>query len=206
MSNSESKTSSGTASDVSTKTEELGLSFAKEVFSNVQELNRTMDQKANNLQSSVALLTAALGIFASSTLTAVPSDDGQRLLKVVGILVILLYLLLAFNVIYVATKVYRARSHRIGFSTTAPGMLFPLILLERYSTDGRADEDAYVNRLQMLEPRDIMYDYSNQIIEVSSIYKEKQYQVNLALERFRWLSILWIAAMLVLVMIIVGVE
>src|SRR5688572_28611602 len=73
---------------------EAKLSFAREVFANAQDLTKTMDQKANNLLSSVALLTAALGILASTALTASTQDDCERLLKGAGDLLILVYLLM----------------------------------------------------------------------------------------------------------------
>jgi hypothetical protein len=110
---------------------------------------------------------------------------------------------MAFIVIYVATKVYQARSHSVRPETTAPGMLFPLMLLERYSVDGKANEDVYLQRLQRLEPTEIIEDYANQIIEVSDIYRAKQRLVNLTLDLFRKLSILWVVTMLVLTLIVV---
>jgi uncharacterized protein (UPF0333 family) len=182
---------------------EARLSFAREVFANAQDLTKTMDQKANNLLSSVALLTAALGILASSAITASTQEDWQRLFKGAGVLLIVVYLLMAFNIIYVATKVYQARTHSVRPDTTAPGMLFPLMLLERYSVQGKADEDAYLKRLHRLEPKEILHDYANQIIEVSDIYRAKQRLVNLALDHFRRLSILWVVTMLVLMLIVV---
>ena len=182
---------------------EARLSFAREVFANVQDLTKTMDQKANNLLSSVALLTAALGILASSAITADTPEVWQRVFKGAGVLLIVVYLLMAFNIIYIATKVYQARTHSVRPDTTAPGMLFPLMLLERYSVEGKADEDAYLKRLQRIEQKEILHDYANQIIEVSDIYRAKQRLVNLALDQFRKLSILWIVTMLVLMLIVV---
>ncbi|MEO8286408.1 MAG: hypothetical protein ABI670_08215 [Chloroflexota bacterium] len=182
---------------------EARISFAREVFSNVQDLTKTLDQKANNLLSSVALLTAALGILASSAIGATTQDVWQRLLKGAGVLLIVVYLLMAFYVIYTATKVYQARPNSVRPDTTAPGMLFPLMLVERYSVEGRVDEDAYLNRLQRLQPNEILHDYANQIIEVSDIYRAKQQLVNLALNNFSRLSILWVVTMLVLTLIIV---
>ena len=182
---------------------EARLSFAREVFANVQDLTRTMDQKANNLQASVALLTAALGILASSAITGTTHDDLQWLSKGAGVLLILIYLLMAFNVIYIATKVYQARPQAVRPDTTAPGMLFPLMLLERYSVGGKADEDAYLSGLQRLEPKDLLHEYANQIIEVSDIYKAKQMLVNHALNQFKILSILWIVTMIALMLIVV---
>jgi hypothetical protein len=182
---------------------EARLGFARDVFANVQDLTKTMDQKANNLQASVALLTAALGILASSAISASTEEEWQRLFKGAGVLLILVYLLMAFNVIYIATKVYQARPHSIRPDTTAPGMLFPLMLLERFSVKGKGDEDAYLLGLQRLEPKEILRDYANQIIEVSDIYRAKQQLVNHALNQFRILSILWIVTMIILMLIIV---
>ena len=185
---------------------EAKLSFAKDVFANAQDLTKTMDQKANNLLASVALLTAALGILASSAISADTHEDWQRLFKGAGVLLIVVYLLMAFNIIYIATKVYQARTHSVRPNTNAPGMLFPLMLLERYSVEGKADENAYLNRLQRLEPKEILHDYANQIVEVSDIYRAKQRLVNLALDRFRELSILWVVTMLVLMLIVVWLQ
>jgi hypothetical protein len=179
------------------------LSFAREAFANVQDLTKTMDQKANNLLASVALLTAALGILASGAMSASTGEGWQRLFKGAGVVLVLVYLMMAFNVIYIATKVYRARPHALRPNTGAPGMLFPLMLVERYSVEGKPDEDAYLDRLQHLEPADIMREYANQITEVSDIYRAKQKLVNLALDHFTMLSILWVVTMLVLMLIVV---
>jgi hypothetical protein len=77
------------------------------------------------------------------------------------------------------------------------------MLLERYSVEGKANEDTYLERLHRLEPKEILQDYANQIIEVSDIYRAKQRLVNLALDHFRRLSILWVVTMLVLMLIVV---
>ena len=179
------------------------LDFARSVFANIQELNRTMDAKANYLLASVALLTAALGLVASRALAVTVQEDWQRLLKGTAIVLVLGYLLVAFTVIYLATGIYQARSQRVSARTEAPGMLFPLMLLHRYSVDGKADESAYLDRLRTLQSDDILQDYSNQIIEVSIIYEAKQKQVNMCLSLFRWAGILWLLTMLVVVLVVV---
>ena len=179
------------------------IAFAQSAFANIQDLNRTMDAKANYLLSSVALLTAALGLVASSAVTVTAQEDWQRVLKGAGIVLMLLYLLVAFAVIAVATNIYRARSQRVAATTTAPGMLFPLMILKRYSVADNPDEKAYLNRLETLRAEDILQDYSNQIMEVSVIYEAKQKQVNLGLSLFRWTGILWLLAMFVVVTIII---
>jgi hypothetical protein len=187
-------------SDASLQTQ---IAFAQAAFNNIQELNRTMDQKANYLLSSVALLTAALGLVVSRAVAITAQNDWERLLKGASITFTLLYLLLAFAVIFVATSIYQARSARTTATTSAPGMLFPLMILDRFSAGGEADEKVYLDRLQTLRPDDILQDYSNQIIEVSIIYEAKQQKVNLCLDLFRWTGILWLLTMLVIVAVIV---
>jgi type IV secretory pathway VirB2 component (pilin) len=184
----------------------IQLDFVQSAFANIQELNRMLDQKANYLLAAVALLTAALGIVVSGAITIATREDWQRALKGAGVLLILLYLLLAFAVIFVATSIYQARSHRVSAATGAPGMLFPLMLLRRYSVADKVNETAYLDRLRTLQPDDILQDYSNQIIEVSIIYEAKQKQLNLGLRLFKWMGILWLVTMLVVVMIIVVLQ
>jgi hypothetical protein len=179
------------------------IAFAQSVFSNVQDLNRTMDQKASNLLSSVALLTAALSLVASRAVSVTVENDWHRFLRGTGITLVLVYLLVAFAVIFVATSIYEARGARRAASTTAPGMIFPLMLLKHYAVDGLADETAYLARLKTLQPDDVLQDYSNQIVEVAIIYEAKQKQVNFCLWLFRWLGILWLVTMLLVVVIIV---
>ena len=178
---------------------QMQLAFAQSVFGNVQDLNRTMDQKASSLLGAVGLLTAALGLVASRAIVASAQDDWQRILKGTAILLMVVYLLLVFAIIYVATTIYQARTHRVSAPTTAPGMLFPLMLLDRFSVAGNVDETAYLSRLRTLQTDDVLQDYAYQIIEVSIIYREKQQQVNLGLRLFRWTGFLWLVTMLVVV-------
>jgi hypothetical protein len=201
--NSRPTTAASGTSDAAAQTQ---LDFAHSAFSNIQELNRTMDQKASNLLAAVALLTAALGLVVSRVITVTVQQDWQRILKGAGILLVLVYLLLAFAVIFVATSIYQARSQRVSARTAAPGMLFPLMLLQRFSVADQAIEAAYLARLRTVQLDDILQDYANQIIEVSIIYEAKQKQVNLCLRLFRWVGIFWFVTMLVVVMIIVVLQ
>lgn len=189
----------------STPSLQTKLDYAKTCFANAQELNRVIDLKANFLISAVALLTAALGIVASNALgiKAQPGADWQGVIKTVGILLILAYLLMAFNVLHTATTVYRALAQSLRPNTSAPGLLFPLMLLSRSTVDGKADEDVYLERLLAASPQDLLHDYANQIIEVSNIYRLKQEKLNLSLARFSQTSILWVVTMIWLVGIIV---
>jgi hypothetical protein len=193
-------------SDSANPSVEKQLEFAESAFANIQELNRTMDQKANNLLAATALLTAALGLVLARAIEARVQEDWQRVLKDVSMLLLLPYLLLVFTLIFAATSIYQARRPRTSANTTAPGMIFPLMLLERFSVAGKVDEMAYLARLRTLRPDDLLHDYANQIIEVSIIYKEKQKQVNLGLWLFRWTGILWIATMLAMVTVIIVLQ
>jgi type IV secretory pathway VirB2 component (pilin) len=173
------------------------LDFAQAAFANGQELNRTMDQKANYILGAVALLTAALGLVVSRAIVATAEDDWQRLLKGTAIVLMLLYLVLAFVLVLIATNIYQARSHsRRVSATTTPGMLFPLMIVERFTVADKVDEAAYLEKLRTLRLDDALQDYANQIIEVSLIYKEKQQQVNFGLRLFRVVGALWLLAML----------
>jgi hypothetical protein len=198
--------SSSDSPDDTEATVEKQLEFAESAFANIQELNRTMDQKANNLLAATALLTAALGLVLARAIEATVQEDWQRVLKDVSMLLLLPYLLLVFTLIFAATSIYQARRPRTSANTTAPGMIFPLMLLERFTVSGKVDEMAYLSRLRTLRPDDLLQDYANQIIEVSIIYKEKQRQVNLGLWLFRWTGILWIVTMLAMVTVIIVLQ
>src|SRR4026209_1927793 len=69
---------SSDSSDDTEATVEKQLEFAESAFANIQELNRTMDQKANNLLAATALLTAALGLVLARAIEATVQEDWQR--------------------------------------------------------------------------------------------------------------------------------
>lgn len=178
------------------------LDFAQRCFTNAQELTRLMDQKANYILAAVGLLTAALGSLASKALEITP-DSAWLWLKPAGAVFTLAYMLIAFATIYNATRVYIATPHSLRPRTPAPGLLFPLMLLERFRTDAGPDEELYFDKLSALTPNDILLDYSNQITEVSHIYQSKQQRVNLSIGLFRGLIGCWIVTLLLLLAIIV---
>lgn len=175
------------------------LAFAERCFTNVQDLNRSMDNKANFMLASVGLLTGSVGLLASGAISGRITSDWPGLLRASSIALILVYLMVAFSVVYTATSVYRASTGTLRPDTLAPGLLFPLMLLARYKTGGRGDEDLYLDRLMNADASTLLHDYANQILENSNIYEAKQSQVNLSLKRFRWLSVLWVATMLTIV-------
>lgn len=174
------------------------IEFAERCFINAQELSRFMDQKASYILYAVALLTTALGVVASTVLNAVPRFEWQVVLKGVGLVFFLVYLVIAFLVVYNATRVFRALPHTLRRHTTAPGLIFPLILLSRFKEDDEVDSELYFNRLSQVSLTDILHDYADQIVEVANIYRHKQAQINLSTRLFQGLIIDWIVTMLVL--------
>lgn len=174
------------------------VEFAERCFINAQELSRFMDQKASYILYAVALLTTALGVVASTVLNSVPRFDWQVLLKGVGLVFFLVYLVIAFLVVYNATRVFRALPHTLRRHTTAPGLIFPLILLSRFKEDDEVDSELYFNRLSQVSLTDILHDYADQIVEIANIYRHKQSQINLSTRLFQGLIIDWIVTMLVL--------
>jgi len=117
------------------------LDYVMRSFMNTQDLIRFMDQKAGYLLSAVGLLTTALGIVAAKALDAntnltwyleISSPGLLAVLKVLALISFVGYLLLAFVVLTSATKVFKALPNMLKGVSTAPGLIFPLILLEKY--------------------------------------------------------------------------
>ncbi len=176
--------------------------FAEQSFNNAQALNRAIDQKANYLIAAVGILTTALGILASGALSARLSLEWPGVLKAAALLLVLAYLLTAFGVVYPAAQVYRALANVLHPNTAAPGLLFPLMIVSRFVSEGKPDERKYFNRLSTATEGELLYDYANQIVEVSNIYRHKHTQINRSIERFRWLSVLWLATAMLLMLTI----
>ena len=181
------------------------LDYVMRSFINIQELIRFMDQKAGYLLAAVVLLTTALGIVASKAMDANANFTWQVdisapavviTLKVLAFIAFGAYMLLAFIVLITATKVYKALPNMLNPRSTAPGLIFPLILLERYKKDNDADEDSYFMRLLNVQGNDILHDFSNQVMETSKIYQIKQRQINTSIRWFEYLSIAWITSII----------
>jgi len=174
-------------------------------YINIQELIRFMDQKAGYLLAAMVLLTTALGIVATKAMDASANLTWQvnlsitaitDTLKVLALVAFAAYLVLAFLVLVTATRVYKALPNTLNPNSTAPGLIFPLMLLERYRKDNDADEDSYFVRLLNVQGNDILHDYSNQVMETSKIYQIKQRQINASIRWFQYLSIAWIVSIL----------
>lgn len=192
------------------------LDFAQRIHANAQNLVRLIDDKSNYLLAVVGLLTAALGALLTQALPLLAVGhapganslalDWALVVRALSIVVVGVYLIITVIVLYDTSQVYMARPHRLRPDSSSPGLLFPLIILQLYSNSsnrGQADEDLYYQRLSTLTPDEILHDYSNQIIEISNIYKIKQSHLNLSTRRFRYLVFNWAAAMLLLLLTII---
>ena len=181
------------------------LDYVMRSYINIQELIRFMDQKAGYLLAAMVLLTTALGIVATKALDASANLTWQinlsipaitDAIKVLALIAFASYLVLAFLVLITATRVYKALPNTLNPNSTAPGLIFPLMLLERYKKDNDADEDSYFKRLLNVQGNDILHDYSNQVMETSKIYQTKQRQINASIKWFQYLNIAWITSIL----------
>lgn len=186
------------------------LDYVMRSFINTQDLIRFMDQKAGYLLSAVGLLTTALGIVAAKALDANANLTWQlelsspgliAVLKVVALISFVSYLLLAFVVLTSATKVFKALPNMLKRATTAPGLIFPLILLEKYKYVSSAEDDRYYTQLLNVQGNDILHDFADQLMEISNIYQRKQQQINASIRWFEYLSIAWIVSVILLLAI-----
>lgn len=177
------------------------LYFAQSNLENLQNLVRFIDQKAAFILTAVGVLTAALFTLVAGTVFAPARTPFDTIAKVVLGLTTLVYTILASTVVYAVAQITSAGSSTLKPDTQAPGMIFPLTVLQRY----KADEASYHARLLDLSYEDMLHDYSNQMMEVSNIYQQKHRYVNASVSRFRWLCVAWIIAVLIGTMILLGV-
>lgn len=171
----------------------MRLDYANKCFQNMQELIRFMDQKAGFVLAAVGILSAALGSLVTSIFQQTPTNPTQAALLVVSQGLLVAYLLIAFLVIWVAIRVFTARPNTLAVDTTAPGLIYPLILLKKF----QSSEMLYLEKLAGMTPTEILHDYANQIMEIANIYRVKQTHVNQSIRLFQWSSILWLATVLV---------
>ncbi|MBI5034219.1 MAG: hypothetical protein HZB51_27170 [Chloroflexi bacterium] len=177
----------------------LRVEYAHRCFTNTQELIRFMDQKAGFVLAAVGILSAALGTLVTNVFAGNPTTSLQISLRYAGIAFFLAYLFVGFAVVLVATSVFLAIPNRLRPDTTAPGLLFPLILLNKY----KSHEEMYLRTLCEITPGGILHDYANQIMEIANIYQAKQKHVNRSIMLFRWSSVLWLITTLLFLAIAV---
>lgn len=186
------------------------LDYVMRSFINTQDLIRFMDQKAGYLLSAVGLLTTALGIVAAKALDAnanltwhveLSAPELLTVLKVLALISFVGYLLLAFIVLASATRVFKALPNSLKRTSSAPGLIFPLILLEKYKQGYNADEPGYYSQLLNVQGNDILHDFADQLMEISDIYQRKQQQINASIRWFEYLGVAWIISVILLLAI-----
>jgi hypothetical protein len=172
------------------------LDFAQRCFNNAQDLNRLMDQKAGFLLTAVGLLTSASAILIPKVVSPQSLVGHGWSLQVLAMGVLAVYIVMAFVAIYVVSGVYRASPHSRRQHPQAPGLIFPLMILERLATDPKTGEEQYFADLANVDLAGMLHDYAHQVIELSYIYARKQTHVNWGIRLFRGMAIVWLIALL----------
>jgi hypothetical protein len=172
------------------------LEFAQRAFTNAQELSRMMDQKAGYILSAVGLLTTALGIAAARALDAPGASPLHQLVHAASVVAFCIYTVVAVMVVLYATQVFRASGRQTTLDAGAPGLLFPLMVLDGIRSEQIVNERAYFESLGSVSVQGILRDYAHQVVQVSMIYERKQRLVNRAVRLFQWLALCWTAFML----------
>lgn len=167
----------------------MALEFARQVFANLQDLIRFMDQKASFTLAGVAGLVALLGI----GLSRVPNVSGRIPEALVGIAYsfALVFGVLVAITLFLATQVYRARGNKGAADRHSPGLIFPLEIEQLLAT-GKAYSDA----LASVSPRELVESYSRQIEALTRVYSRKQRAVNNLVVIFAFTVGVWLASLL----------
>ncbi len=170
------------------------LDFAHRSFMNHQEMVRFLDQKTGLLLSAVGLLTTAQGAFILRAFTVPATTEWQIWMRVVVGVCMVVYMFVAFAIISAGVNVFAPSVKPLRPDTTAPGFLFPLRVLAKH--EGK--EELYLERLTQAKPTTLMHDLANQMVEIASVYQNKYHNLQRMLQRFRWLSMIWVLNMLLL--------
>ncbi len=174
----------------------LRVDFAIRSMLHIQELVRFMDQKSGLVLTAVGILTTAQGAFIVRLFSLATVSPLQQALRLATLGCALIYILVAFSVIFAGTKVFTPSVKPRRPDSKAPGLIFPLAILQKQ--DG--NEDLYQQRIMQAMPSDLLLDLSNQIVELSNIFKAKSRYLDAVFWRFRLLCVLWLALMLLLVL------
>ena len=201
MSGVEASTTSNVWTGMDDTLQNARLYFAQSNLENLQNLVRFIDQKAAFILTAVGVLTAALFTLVASTVFAPVKSNTDLIAKEVLGVTSFIYTILASMVVYTAASIYSAGGAALKPDTRAPGMIFPLTLIERYS----ADESHYHSKLVSLSYEEMLHDYANQMMEVSNIYQQKHSSVNKSISRFRWLCLAWIVSVMIGTLILLQV-
>ena len=174
----------------------LRVDFAMRSMLHIQDLVRFMDQKSGLVLTAVGILTTAQGAFLLRMLSTAAVSPLQQGVRAAALVCTLIYMLIAFGVIFAGTKVFTPSVAPRRPKSKAPGLIFPLAILQKQ--DG--NEDTYHQRIMQAMPSDLLHDLSNQIVEISNIFKAKSRYLDSVFWRFRLLCVLWLTLMLLLVL------
>jgi hypothetical protein len=157
--------------------------FCKNALDSVQHLIGRMDLKAGIVITIVGLLSAAIYVLFSALINCMPQEN---IFKIIIIVSFVCYFGLVISVLMELKRVFLSRPPSLGNYSQAPLMLFPLLILSTF----KSDKD-YAERALKLTHKDIVADYSNQIMECANIYKLKHDHVNKAIRLLGFLIIIW---------------
>ena len=172
------------------------VDFAIRSLLHIQDLVRFMDQKSGLIPTAVGILTTAQGAFLLHMLSAAAVSPLQQGVRAAALGGALIYMLTAFSVIFAGTKVFTPSVTPRRANSKAPGLIFPLAILQKQDSN----ENKYYQRIMLAMPSDMLHDLSNQMIEISAIFKAKSGYLDSVLRRFRLLCVLWLTLMLLLVL------
>ncbi len=157
--------------------------FCKGALENIQNLIRFMDIKGGAILTMAGLLTAVLyGL----VIFYMDNDAASGKIHYFLLVVVVVYFINLAIVMCKASLIFFARPGDSKNYSSAPLMLFPLLILKNHNTD-----KDYKERAENLSCEDILADYSNQIIVCSKIYEIKHDHVNSALNWVVLLLIPW---------------
>ncbi len=174
----------------------LRLDFALRSMLHIQDLVRFMDQKSGLVLTAVGILTTAQGAFLLRMLSTAAVSPLQQGVRAAALVCTLIYMLIAFGVIFAGTKVFTPSVAPRRPNSKAPGLIFPLAILQKQG----GNEDTYHQRIMQAMPSDLLHDLSNQIVEISNIFKAKSRYLDSVFWRFRLLCVLWLTLILLLVL------
>ncbi len=163
------------------------IEFARDIFSNIQELLRFLDQKSGFLLAAVGLFSAAL----FQLLTGYLNGPHELEIYLIALLVVW-YLLHIARATWNAILVVKARPNSAPNNCDSPELIFPLMLLPQHHDSGVE----YSKALQSVQANEILSDYAQQIVEISSIYKVKHALINKSVSQLLWGMLPWFLTVL----------
>ncbi len=161
---------------------DLRINLVQRTLDNTQMLVRAMETKAAFTLTATGVLSAS--IFGIIQALRTPTFNEGLVIAVC----IVVYVVMASMTMLSASRVYIASGTTLNPNPNTAGLLFPLMILQRYNDDF----DAYHKQWTSISTNELLRDYAHQVLEVSNIYRAKQRNVNRTLRLFRVLCLCWI--------------